>query len=736
MHGFRFMCIGYVIPSRNWRSVLKKYALLVSSFLAGPALAQTPAEPNGDPAHSDNQMIIVTADYLDELDIIAGTSVVTGDELLRRLEPQIGDLLARQPGVSATSFSPGASRPVLRGLQGGRVRVLTDGIGTLDVSNTSVDHAVTIDPLVTERIEIFRGPASLLFGSQAIGGAVNALDRRIPRAVPAKGFHLDAIGSYSTAYDGYSGSAAADVALSDQFVVHIDGSYRKTKDVEVGGFVLSPQLRQQQLAVAEEEFEEGNFAEAAEAQDFAGLRGVLPNSATKTHTLGAGFALINEGGSLGASVSYFDSLYGVPARPGAEHPHGEEGEEAEEEGEAEEAPVTIDLKQYRADLRGEVFTGEGFLERIRFRAGFSDYEHTEFEGDEVGTVFKTQGFEGRLEFVQNDRDGWRGATGFQASTRKFSAVGAEAFVPPNDTDQFGLFTLQEFQIGNFGVELSGRYERTDVGSDSVLIGFEDEAVATAVNRNFNAFSIAGGINYAIAPEVKIGLNLSQVERAPSAEELFSNGPHIATRAFEVGDPNLEKESSLGIEAYLRGTSGAARFQLAAYYSKFDNFIYESGTGLEADGLPLFQFLQSDVKYYGIEAQAVYDLVNADGLRVTIDGVADYTRVDVDRGEPASRIPPLRLLGGIEAERGRIGARVEAEWLADQDRAPSFEMSTEGYTMVNASISWKPFGERNETMIILSGDNLLDVDARRHASATKDFVPLAGRNIKLSARMSF
>lgn len=722
---------------------MKKYALLATSILAGPALAQSAApDTSRDPVHGEEgRVIVVTADFVEELDILAGTSVVTGDDILRDLEPQIGDILADQPGVSATSFSPGASRPVLRGFQGERVRVLTDGIGTLDVSNTSVDHAVTIDPLVTERVEIFRGPAALLFGSQAIGGAVNALDRRIPRAVPENGYHLDAIGSYSSAYDGYSGSAAADVALGEQFVVHVDGSYRKTEDVEVGGYVLSPTLRAQQLAVAEEEREEGHLEEAEEAREFAELRGVLPNSATETYTLGAGFALINEGGSLGASVSYFDSRYGIPARPGAEHAHGEEGEEdheEEEEGHDEhgEAPVSIDLKQYRADLRGELFT-EGFLEKIKFRAGFSDYQHTEFEGDEVGTVFKTQGFETRLELVQANRNGWRGVTGFQGSTRDFAAVGAEAFVPPNVTDQYGVFTLQEFDLGRrFGLEASARFEHTDVQSDAVAIGLEEDAVITAVDRNFNAFSIAGGINYEIVPDVKLGLNLSRVERAPSAEELFSNGPHIATQAFEIGDPALDKESSLGIEAYLRGATGPARFQLAAYYSRFDNFIYETDTGLEADGLPLFQFLQSDADYYGVEAQAAYDLIDRDGLTVTIDGVADYTRAEIDGDGPAPRIPPLRVLGGIEANRDSLGARVEAEWVADQDRTASFELPTEGYTLVNASVSWRPFGARNETLLILSADNLFDVDARRHASFTKDFVPLAGRNIKLSARLSF
>jgi len=725
---------------------VKKFALLATSVLASPALAQTAVDTDRDPVHgSDDRTIVVTADYVDELDILAGTSVLVSEDILREIQPQIGDILVEQPGVSATSFTPGASRPVLRGLQGERVRVLTDGIGTLDVSNTSVDHAVTIDPLVTERIEIFRGPAALLFGSQAIGGAINAFDRRIPREVPENGYHVDAIGSYSSAFDGGSGGAAFDLAIGDQFAVHFDGSYRKTQDVEVGGFVLTPGLRAEQLEIAEEEFEEGHLEEAEEALEFAELRDVLPNSGTETYTLGGGFAFINDGGSLGASVSYYDTRYGVPTRPGAEHAHGEEEEEDHDEDEEHdedehehehgEEAVSIDLRQWRADLRGELFI-DGFLESIRFRVGYSNYEHTEFEGDEVGTVFDSEGFEGRVELVQAEQDGWKGVTGFQGFTREFSAVGAEAFVPPNTTDQYGFFTLQEFDLGAIGIELSARYEHTDVRSDSVAIGIEEDAVITPVDRDFNAFSIAGGINFALAEDVKIGANISRVERAPSAEELFSNGPHIATQSFEVGNPSFGKESALGAEIYLRGEAGPARFQLAGYYTSFDDFIYEIDTGEEVDGLPLFQFFQDDADFWGFEAQAAYDVVERDELTVTIDGVADYTRATIDGGGPVPRIPPLRIFGGLEASDGIVGGRVEVEHVTAQDRVAAFETSTDDFTMVNASVSWKPFGRGTETVLILSGDNLFDVDARRHASFTKDFVPLAGRDIKLSAHFAF
>lgn len=731
--------IWYIIKHRGL--ILKKYLLLTATcFVSVPALAQTQtqagAETTRERVHaSENRTIVVTANYVDDLDLLAGKSVVVGDDLLRDIKPQLADVLTDLPGVSATSFTPGASRPVLRGLQGERVKVLTDGIGALDVSNTSVDHAVTIDPLTTDRVEVFRGPAALLFGSQAIGGAINALDRRIPREIPENGFHVDALGSYSTAFDGSNLGGAVDFAIGDQIVVHVDGSYGKTRDVEVGSFVLTPGLRAGQLEVAAEERAEGHDEEAEEAEEFAGLHGTLPNSGTETYTLGGGFAIINEGGSLGASVSYYDSDYGIPSRPGASHAHGEEEGEEDSEEHGEE-PVTIGLKQWRADLRGELLVDGGFVDALRFRVGYSNYEHTEYEGDEVGTIFETQGFEGRFEIVQADRDGWRGVTGFQALTRDFEAIGLEAFVPPNETDQFGIFTVQEFDLGKLGLELSARYERTDVRSDSVTIGIGEDAVTVPVDRNFDAFSVAAGVSYAIAPDIKVGLNASRVERAPSAEELFSNGLHVATQSWEIGDPTLAKEKAWGIEAYLRGSAGPLRFQLAAYHNWFDSFIYEVDTGLEAEELPVYQFFQADAKYWGFEAQAAYDLIKSDELTLTMDAVADYTRATIDGSGASPRIPPFRIGGGLEASAGKLGGRVEVEYVAEQDQVAAFETPTDDHMLVNASISWSPWGKQSHTTFFLSADNIFNVDARRHASFTKDFVPLAGRDFRLSARFSF
>ncbi|HWT12997.1 MAG TPA: TonB-dependent receptor [Allosphingosinicella sp.] len=717
-----------------------KFALLfaTTAFAALPAAGQQPAPP--DPARGAeaapeaqdhvheavDQEIIVTAPGIQNLNLLAGTATLSGSDLVREMRPQLGETLTRLPGVSATSFGPGASRPVLRGFQGERVRVLVDGIGAIDVSNTSADHAVTIDPITSDRIEVLHGPAVLLFGSQAIGGAVNVFDRRIPRTVPDDPVHIDAIASYGSAAEELAVGSGVDVPLGGGIVFHVDGSYRDSDDLRVGGFILAPELRAEELERAEEEEAEGHAEEAAEARGFAALAGRLPNSATETWTAGLGLALIRERGNIGLSVSVFDSRYGVPGRPGAGHHHeGEEGEGETEPG-GEEAPVALDLRQYRADLRAEVEAGGGFLERIRVRLAAADYEHTEFEGDEVGTVFRTQGMEGRIEAVQAERGGWRGVVGGQFFVRGFEAIGAEAFVPPNDSSQIGLFALQEVELGPLELEGALRLERAAVSAQSL-----------GLSRRFTAFSAAAGASYELAPQVRVGANLSRSERAPSPEELFSNGPHVATQAFERGDPGLSKERSLGGEAYVRGVFSGFRLNATVYANRFSDYIFQAATGEEEDGLPVFQYFQSDATYWGVEIGATAPLGYVRHWRLSLDGVADYVRATIARGGgPVPRIPPLRLLGGLEAESDRIDGRVEVERVFEQDRVAALETPTDAFTLVNASLTWRPWGRSNPTSLILAANNIFDVDARRHASFTKDFVPLAGRDLRVSARISF
>jgi iron complex outermembrane receptor protein len=693
-----------------------RFALFAGTSLAlsAPVLAQdaTTAPSSDAPAATSSaddfheDVIVVTAGGLNRLDMLAGTSVMDGVDLQRNLSGQIGEVLTEIPGVSATSFSPGASRPVLRGFQGDRVRVLLDGIGSIDASNTSADHAVTIDPLTADKVEVLRGPAVLLYGSSAIGGAVNVIDKRIPLRVPTETVHVDAQVAADTAYDLREGGASADVPLSSELVFHVDGSWRKTDDVEIAGYALSDSLRQELL---EEAAADPDHADALIAQ--ANQRGVLPSSATETLSLGSGLAWIGDGASLGVSVGYYDTQYGVPIRPGAH---------ADEEG-----AVSIDLEQWRADLRGSVDLGGGFFEQLKTRWGYSDYTHVELEGDETGTTFAVKGVEGRVELIQREQDGWRGSFGGQYMFRDFSAVGEEAFVPPNTTESFAAFTLQEVDLDPFEVEFGGRFEHTGIKTETL-----------GLDRSFDGFSGALGLAWNVAPDVRIGLNGSRAARAPSAEELFANGPHIATQQFEIGDPDLEMETAWGLEAYARAVVGGADLGLSVYQSWFDDFVYLQATGDVIDELPVYAQMQQGAKHFGVEAEASVPLFDVGPFKAVGDVQGDYVRATLADGTPVPRIPPLSALGALELQSDPVDLRAEVQWFDGQDRVAPLETPTEGFAQVNMSVAWKPLRGGKNVTVMLQANNLFDVEGRRHASFTKDFVPLAGRNVKVSVKTSF
>ena len=702
-------------------------AVLCAATIAAPALAET-AQAEQQPATStpagakieddvhnrqtdETGNIIVSASGLKELDLLAGTSVLEiGDIQRDMVTGQIGDLLSKVPGVSATSFAPGASRPVLRGQQGERVRVLVDGIGTSDVSNTSADHATTIDPITVERIEVLRGPAVLLYGSQAIGGAVNVIDKRIPTRMPDEAFHLDALGGIDSATNMRTSAASLDVGVSSNLVLHVDGSWRKSGDIEIGGYQLSNALRADLLADATAAEENGAVEEATELRGAADQRGSVPNTAMESWTVNGGLGLILGDSTFGASIGYYDTNYGVPTRPG-----GAEGD----------AFVTIGLEQFRVDFKGDIALGEGAVERLKLRVGYSDYTHTEFEGADIGTTFDSASIEARAELVQNAQGLLRGSTGVQFMHRDFFAQGEEAYVPPNLTDQLAVFTLQEFGTGPFQIEAAARGEFTNV-----------EAQTLGIKRNFDTFSGALGVVYEGVEGVRIGLNGSRAERAPSAEELFADGPHIATQAFEIGNPDLKTESAWGLEAYARGNIGAGTFSLTAFRQWFNDYIFLNETGEEEDDLPVFEYLQQNADFYGIEADLSYPVIDTGEVRLLTDLRASYVRAELADDTAVPRIPPLSLLGALEAQTTAFDVRGEVQWFDSQNRVTAFETPTDSFTLVNALVAWRPLAGNKNVTVQVAADNIFDVVGRRHASFTKDFVPLVGRNFRASVRLSF
>ena len=708
------------------RSIILRTSCAMIGFMATGAVAyaqETPpptATPQGDSYHNEPGRDIVVTGVLPiaREDMLSGVAVLEGAELTQKLRPSIGETLARTPGVSATSFGPSASRPVLRGLQGERVRVLTDGIGSIDVSNTSVDHATVVNPLLADRIEVLRGPQSLLYGSAAIGGVVNVLDKRIPIDVPDEPVHIGAIATYGSAANERSVAGSVDVPVTEHLVVHADGSYLKSDDIRIGGYALTPELRAQALASSllapDPDQEPIDFAANA------AVRGKLPNSASKTWTAGAGVAYIADGGSLGISYSHYDSLYGVPIRF------------ATEPGQEQEAP-RLDLLQNRIDARAEVNADGSLIDKIKLRFGYANYRHFELEENgDIGTAFYNKGMEGRLELTQAKRGAWSGATGGQFFIRDFNVVGDEAFLPKNSTEQWGLFTLQQLDFDRLKVEAGARLEHTSLSAKPLI----DQSQFFGGDRSFDAFSASLGASYRFAGDWRFGVNVSRTERAPAAEELFANGPHAGTEAFEIGNPDFTLEKAVSAEAVLRGGGPGYTFEASAYHTWFSNFIYEDQTGALEDGLPVYQFRQADARYYGFEAQGTLTLATIGDMEVKADALADYTHARIVDVGAAPRIPPLRLLGGLGVTSPKVDLRGEVEWVDKQTRISGFETPTDGYTMVNAELNVRPWGKDRPLSFAVSANNIFDVDARRHASFLKDYAPLAGRDIRVTARLNF
>jgi iron complex outermembrane receptor protein len=683
-------------------------AVPVSVDTAADAGGGAEAAPDADADHHDHdEVIVVTGVRRKAGDVLGGLTVLDSEELAKDVRPSIGETLARQPGISASSFGPTASRPILRGLSGDRIRLLTDGIGSFDVSASSPDHAVALNPLTAERIEVLRGPSALLYGSSAIGGVVNIVDRRIPRRAPENAVGVAGLLSYGTAAEERSANLSVDVPVTRHFILHADGNWSKSDDLETGGHLLTKELRGQAAASPDPEI-----------QALADLKGKLPNSAAKSWEAAGGLAYVDGDLNIGASFTHHDALYGVPIRFSLD-PTIEA-----------EAP-TIDVSQDRYDARAEIPLS-GMFSQVRLRGGYSKYRHHEIEDTgEIASTFRSKGGEGRAELVQAERGGWSGTSGLQYLDRKVGIEGEEKFLPDSKQRQTGLFTMQSVVRGPFRLEGGARVEF------SKLSAAEDEDLATpAMKRSFTTFSASGGASYDFAPGWRAGATLAYSSRAPSIEELFANGPHAGTQAFEVGDPGLDPEKSVSAEVSIRRHSGPVRITASAYYTHFSNYIFQAQTGEIEDNLPVFAYGQGKANYYGFELETKAELGDALGIHWDGDLIADYVHATVKDVGPAPQIPPLRLLGGISGSKGPVEGRVEVEHAFRQNRNAPLETETDGYTLVNASLDWTPLADNPDLTLSLAANNIFDVVARRHSSLLKDYAPLAGRDIRVTARFGF
>ncbi len=681
-------------------------ALLALGAVAGGGAAYGQEAPGG-PQEAARDVIVVTgigpARSSDEL--IASTTVLDKDTVIERLGGGLGDTLEGLPGVSSTAFGPGASRPVIRGLGAERVQVLTNGIGVIDASAASPDHAVTGDPLGAERIEVLRGPATLAYGGGASGGVVNVIDGLIAETKPSRAFSANAYAGYTGADEGETGAARFEGAVGPLAGV-LSGAWRTAGNLSIPGFAESSALHEEELEEEGEGHEEHEHAE-----------GVLPNSFAISSSISGGLSLLGEDGFIGFAVRDMDSKYGIP---GAHH-HHEEGEEGDHGHDHEEGSPFIRMKQTRYDLRAGLDIRDSTLKRVNGSVSAVDYEHVEVEGSgEPATVFTNQGFEGRVEFVHGIGD-LDGSAGLQLSRRDFRAVGEEAFVSPTVTTHRGIFLFESFERGEWGVEGGLRYDRVELDND--VFG----------DRDFDTLNASMGVHGHVTENLFLGASVNRTERAPADVELFADGAHLATQQYEIGDASLRTERGVNVEVSAWGVSGPLKLGASIYHFDFSDFIYLRPTGEEDHELPVFQAVQADAEFVGAEATAELALGQIMGVSWRADAAADIVRGELKDGGDLPRIPPVTATFGVEAEAGRVSARLEARWSDEQDRVATYELPTDAWTTLGLMVNVKL---ADRVSLILEGSNLTDEDVRLHASPLKDVAPMAGRGFRIGLRAGF
>lgn len=707
------------------------------------ALAALPAAAQEDPRHDgvvDLSQVIVRASPLLRTaeDLTRAVEVLAGERLDAAKASSLGETVSRIPGVQSSYFGPGVGRPIIRGLDGARVQVLSDGLASGDVSTVSVDHAVTLEPFLAEQIEVLKGPATLLYGSGAIGGAVNVIDGRVPEAVTEQPLQGRAELRAGTVNDERTGMFRLDgTSASGNLVFHADALHRETGDYEIPGMAV---------AHGDDEDHDGE----GDDHDEPGEPGILGNSAVRTDSGALGVSYVGDRGFIGVGASLFNTRYGVPAGAHAhEGPdHGDDGETGEDE-----ARVTIRMDQRRSELRGGL-EAPGAFESLRVKLAQTEYTHSEFEGDEVGTVFDNRSTEGRIELVHPEWAGWTGAFGVQGIRRDFDAIGDEAFVPASQTRDVGVFYIGERAFGALNLELGARHDsnRVDVDPDEAIGG----------TRDFSATSLSVAARWNVSEDLHLSFGLDRAQRTPVAEELYSDGLHVATNSFEFGNPDLDVETANRAEVGVHWHSGPLRASASLYQVRFDDFIYLADTGIVEGDVPARVWNQSDARFTGGEADLQWTfLENATGrwtarafgdvVRGELSGggtrevafaiphedhAHDYT-ADIALDGNLPRIAPWRLGAELGWAGGRWRAGVGAIRYAKQDDVAAFEEETAGYTLVTANLAWHlDTAGDNALELFLDATNLLDEEARPHTSFLKEVAPLPGRGVAAGIRVFF
>lgn len=653
--------------------------------------------------------ITVTANPLGRSsnDLVQPVTVLYGDNLLNRLQPTIGDTLSVEPGIRSSYNGPNASRPVIRGLSGDQINILQNGINNLDASDTSVDHNVAIDPLTIEKIEVIRGPAALLYGSRAVGGVVNVIDNRIPDQPISEKVTGMADARYNTANNEKSGSILLEGGAG-KYAWHVNGFKRLTDNIEIPGFARSRRLRDSEALEADEYEEKDNLINSYSNNDGATI----------------GISRFFKKGYFGIAFTNYESKYGVV---GHEH-HHEEGHEEEED-----SNVSIDMKQRRIDLAGSYREPNDYIKEIKFKAGFSNYKHKEFENNESGTIFKNQGYDSRIELIHNKIGLFEGAIGLQSNRSDFSALGEEAFIPPTITKNNSIFIFEEIPVDDLTLQAGGRLDYQDVEAK------ENVNFSTARSRDDLTGSASIGFTHKLPKDYSFALSTAYTQRAPNSQELYANGEHIATSTFERGNSDLNIQKSVNLDLSLRKKSKSSNSELNLFYNSFQDFINLHNTGVEDTDshLPIYEYINVPTEFFGVEFQTVFTSYDKNAHKLDLEFRGDYLEArDRRTKRPLPRIAPARIGTSAIYKYQDIGLRLDLNYVFAQNEVSENELKTDDYLMFDISTDYEVNIGATSSLLYSKITNLLNEEARNHVSFIKDRAPLPGRSIMFGIRTAF
>ncbi|KYQ85490.1 TonB-dependent receptor [Acinetobacter sp. NRRL B-65365] len=641
----------------------------------------------------------------------AVADTVVDEKRLQQGAVTIGEALSSEPGIYSNQFGAGSSRPVIRGQDGPRVKVLQNSSENIDVSTLSPDHAVTVDPALAKQVEVIRGPSTLLFGAGTVGGLVNVTDSKIPTEMPEKGYEGNVGLRYNTGSDEKLATAGVTVGLGDQVALRVEGLKREANDYIAPDYVHEGERERR-----------------------------VDNTFAKGQTVNVGLSWIYDRGFTGISYSNRQDQYGLPGhsheyeschahlsgRPHlhcGEHDHGDgEDNHGHEDHDHEHGTGPwIDLKSERYDVRTELNDPFAGFKKLRAQASYTDYKHDEIEEDTIATRFKNKGYDGRLELVHNPIGPWEGVIGTQYGQQKLELTGEEAFLAPNTTKKWSVFGLEHAQFNDVHVELAARAEKQKIDIDD----------SSKKDFDGSAFSVSGAANWEFAPDYKLSLVASHQERLPLAQELYANGGHFATNTYELGNDRLSKEKSNNVELGFHYDNDKFDYHVHVYHNWFDDYIYAQTLDRYKD-FRLVEYTQDQARFYGAEAEAGYQI--SDMYKVGVFG--DYVRGKIDN-ENAPRVPAGRLGTKLNADFGDgFSGSAEYYHVFEQDKIAAYETDTQSYNMLNLGVAYSgKYSNVGDYRVYLNANNLLDDQVYQHASFLST-IPQVGRNFTVGVNFNF